>query len=50
MAKISRKVFKYRDSIKLLKKALEYNWWVDSSFALRLEKGFKEWLSRNSPD
>ena len=36
MAKISRKVFRYRDSILLLKKALEYNWWQDSSFPTRL--------------
>ena len=33
MAKINRKFFKYKESILLLKKALEYNWWKDNSKA-----------------
>lgn len=50
MAKINRKLFKYRESIVLLKKALEYNWWNDVRRADRINNDFKRWLSANYPE
>lgn len=50
MAKINRKLFKYRESIVLLKKALEYNWWTDVRRADRINNDFKRWLSSNYPE
>ena len=50
MAKINRKLFKYRESIVLLKKALEYNWWSDVRRADRINNDFRRWLSSNYPE
>lgn len=50
LAKISRKHFRYRESILILKKALEYNWWKDKSRSDELNNQFIDWLSVNSPD
>jgi hypothetical protein len=50
MAKISRKLFKYKESILLLKKALEYNWWCDPKRVDLLTAHFRKWMSETSPD
>lgn len=50
MAKINRKIFKYKESIILLKKALEYNWWTDVPKAQRLTSTFKRWLAHHYPE
>ena len=49
-AKIARKTFRYKESILLLKKALEYNWWKDGKKSDELNSMFVEWLEANSPD
>jgi hypothetical protein len=50
LAKISRKFFRYRESLVLLKKALEYNWWKDKTRSEELQASFLKWLLINNPD
>lgn len=50
MSKISRKLFKYRESIVLLKKALEYNWWNDKKREEELNHQFLRWLQKYNAD
>lgn len=50
MAKIARKHFRYRESIIILKKALEYNWWKDTPRSSELNKKFVHWLTINCPE
>ena len=50
MAKILRKLFKYKESILVLKKALEYTWWKDKTNGEIFQLRFMKWLSENSPD
>lgn len=50
MAKISRKLFKYKESLLLLKKALEYNWWTDTKRTDQLNNSFRRWLLNHSPE
>jgi hypothetical protein len=50
LAKITRKHFRYKESILMLKKALEYNWWTDRKRSDQLNTQFIEWLTVNSPE
>ena len=50
LAKITRKQFRYRQSILMLKKALEYNWWKDGRRSDELNSKFIQWLAVNSSD
>jgi hypothetical protein len=50
MAKISRRHFRYKESILMLKKALEYNWWRDGTRSESLNAQFLNWMMANNPD